>query len=133
MLAVCWILPGIHFIHFGINLYKQILRQILSSLFFYRSGKSAFREVKWLVKDFIVSYRIQMQVCLVPKLKIFAHYHNNYLLEWKVTVILQRIEIMSVEDIDKTQLIFSIWEKKDVKGGNRGICCAHQDLFCPLN
>lgn len=74
-----------------------------------------------------------MQVCLVPKLKIFAHYRNNYLLEWKVTVILQRIEIMSAEDIDKTQLIFSIWEKKDVKGGNRGICCAHQDLFCPSN
>ena len=55
-----------------------------------------------------------MQFCLFPKLMSFAYYHDNYLLEWKVSINLQSIEILSSEKIDKR--LFSASEKRRMWG-----------------
>lgn len=75
-----------------------------------------FREIKWLVKDLIASYWIQIQVYLVPKLMSFAYYRDNYLLEWKVIINLQSIEILSSEEIDKKQFFFQHLRKEECEG-----------------
>lgn len=46
----------------------------------------------------------------------FAYYRDNYLLEWKVIINLQSIEILSSEEIDKKQFFFQHLRKEECEG-----------------